>query len=413
MDMISKDSWEDYIDKLNRVNTKAADEMLAWTEKYGYDYPAIVDQAFAIATRYGEGAAALACEMCDEMAELQGIYIPPTEPAEAKSYEYVKAAVDDKIEKGQESKIPDTVAEIVKRRGAETTLKAARYYNAWFAWVPHGNPCAFCRMLASNGWQRASKKSKFSHATHIHAHCSCEYAISFQGPYEIGGYDPDKYLEEYESYSGSAEARLKAMRSQDRRQKAGQDENEVKVPKKFDGNFDDYLPLSIGKEERAVLSGLNQKARETGYEHAQIISENGKSAIFTSNDKNGVGINLDIIDGEHLKVYHSHTNLTPLSKKDFRFLCDERVEEIGNVASNGDAFIARIGNGYRPSIEEFESVINDDFQAMINGEIASDPERFGLSFDSSPEEYTYVAIREQAFQIAASFGWEYEGGRIE
>jgi len=76
--------------------------------------------AFAIATRYGEGAAALACEMCDEMAELQGIYIAPTELAEAKSYEYVKAAVD--ADRKEEAKPVNERNEIDKSKTPRYTI---------------------------------------------------------------------------------------------------------------------------------------------------------------------------------------------------------------------------------------------------------------------------------------------------
>lgn len=69
---------------------------------------------------------------------------------------------------------------------------------AEFAWVPHGDTCAFCTMLASRGWQRASKKAlKNGHAEHIHAHCDCEYAVRFGRESSVKGYDPDEYLRRY------------------------------------------------------------------------------------------------------------------------------------------------------------------------------------------------------------------------
>lgn len=50
------------------------------------------------------------------------------------------------------------VSRLVKRAGADTTLKNAQRDGAEFAWVPHGDSCAFCLTLASRGWQRASQR---------------------------------------------------------------------------------------------------------------------------------------------------------------------------------------------------------------------------------------------------------------
>ena len=87
--------------------------------------------------------------------------------------------------------------------GADTTLKNAERDGAQFAWVPHGDTCAFCIALASRGWQYKSKKAmRNGHAEHIHAHCDCEYAVRFDGKSTVAGYDPDKYLEEYYDANG-------------------------------------------------------------------------------------------------------------------------------------------------------------------------------------------------------------------
>ena len=57
-------------------------------------------------------------------------------------------------------------------------LKNAVRDGAEWAWVPHGDTCPFCITLASNGWQKASRKVlKGGHAEHIHANCDC--AVSY------------------------------------------------------------------------------------------------------------------------------------------------------------------------------------------------------------------------------------------
>ena len=69
-------------------------------------------------------------------------------------------------------------------------------------------------MLASNGWQKASKKAlKGGHAEHIHANCDCTYAIRFNEKTNYAGYDPDKYREIYDGAEGNTwQEKLNYMR---------------------------------------------------------------------------------------------------------------------------------------------------------------------------------------------------------
>ncbi|MDY5643704.1 MAG: hypothetical protein SPH45_02205, partial [Gemmiger qucibialis] len=99
--------------------------------------------------------------------------------------------------------LPNGVRRLVKRAGADTTLHNAIRDGAEWAWVPHGDTCPFCIMLASNGWQKASAKLlKGGHAEHIHANCDCEFAIRFDHKTTVAGYDPDKYLVQYNAAGG-------------------------------------------------------------------------------------------------------------------------------------------------------------------------------------------------------------------
>lgn len=99
--------------------------------------------------------------------------------------------------------LPNGVSRLVKRAGADTTLKNAVRDGAEWAWVPHGDTCPFCITLASNGWQKASSKVlKGGHAEHIHANCDCEFAIRFDHNTTVAGYDPEKYLAQYNAAGG-------------------------------------------------------------------------------------------------------------------------------------------------------------------------------------------------------------------
>ncbi|MBQ1756264.1 MAG: hypothetical protein IIZ96_05930 [Oscillospiraceae bacterium] len=106
------------------------------------------------------------------------------------------------------------MARLVKMAGVDTTMQNALRDGAEWAWVPHGDTCAFCITLASRGWQRASKKAlKGGHAEHIHANCDCTYAVRFDGKSNVAGYYPDDYLEMYESADGlKPKDKINAMR---------------------------------------------------------------------------------------------------------------------------------------------------------------------------------------------------------
>jgi len=208
---ITKKSWNKYIKLLSATNETAAKKMQAWISKNGYDsIEAMVDYAYSLTTSYGETAASLACEMYDEVAAAQGAKVKPAEPADTLPVEYVDKAVRDQAATNPEQ-IPSTVSRMVKQTASDTTLKNAKRDGAYFAWIPSGDTCAFCRTIASNGWVRASHKTvQGDHADHIHANCNCEFAISFHGPGNVEGYDPDAYLQEYYAANGDINAMRRA-----------------------------------------------------------------------------------------------------------------------------------------------------------------------------------------------------------
>lgn len=211
---IPKRTWNKYVRTLAKINNQAAEAMIQWAKVNGYDdMQALVDYAWSIATAYGEAAAALACEMYDAIATASRAKVPAAEPAETPTYQEVAVAVYGTAKKSN-VEIPSTVGRLVKRVGADTTLKNALRDGAQFAWVPNGDTCAFCVTLASRGWQNMSKKAlKNGHAEHIHNNCDCEYAIRFDGKTNVAGYDPDQYAALYYGADGnSPKDRINAMR---------------------------------------------------------------------------------------------------------------------------------------------------------------------------------------------------------
>lgn len=183
--------------RLARLNQSAGQLMADYIAAHGtVDTDALIAYAHALVTKYGEGSAELACQMYDALAAAAKAGVPAAEPAEPASYGEIARMVQ--ATKASPPQIQRGVSRLVKRAGADTTLKNALRDGAEFAWVPQGDTCAFCLTLASRGWQKASQAAiKGGHAEHIHANCDCEYAIRFDGASTVAGYDPEKYLKQY------------------------------------------------------------------------------------------------------------------------------------------------------------------------------------------------------------------------
>lgn len=200
---ISAKTWNEYITRLSRLNQKAGQLMREYIDAHGTaDTDDLVAYAYGLVTKYGEGSAELACQMYEALAEAQGVYVPAAEPAETASYGEVARMVHATKDQNP-ANLPNGVSRLVKRAGADTTLKNAIRDGAEWAWVPHGDTCPFCITLASNGWQKDSDKVlKGGHAQHIHAHCDCEFAVRFRSDTTVAGYDPDMYYRKYREAGG-------------------------------------------------------------------------------------------------------------------------------------------------------------------------------------------------------------------
>lgn len=196
-----------YHARLSKLNEKAGQLMQEYVAAHGTeDGPALIAYAHALVTKYGEGSAELACQMYDALAEASKANLPAAEPAATAEYGEVARMVN-ATKRQNPANLPNGVRRLVKRAGADTTLHNAIRDGAEWAWVPHGDTCPFCIMLASNGWQKASAKLlKGGHAEHIHANCDCEFAVRFDGSTTVAGYDPEKYLRQYRAAGSDVNA---------------------------------------------------------------------------------------------------------------------------------------------------------------------------------------------------------------
>ena len=447
---ISENAWVRFTRALAAVDNTAARKFAAYLTanpiESTEDQQAAVEYANALVSSYGEGAAALACEMYDATAAASGMTLPPAEPAELPGYGEVAKAINGVL---KHSDMPEQlsapVARLVKRTGADTTLKNAIRDGAEFAWVPHGDTCAFCLMLASNGWQRASKKAlKNGHAAHIHAHCDCTYAVRFDGKTTVAGYDPDKYREMYDNAEGDTwQEKLNSMRRDqyaDNKDKINARKRELYAVKKdslpnaaaddkinkdyrsilaakqpgdtvqpasIRGDYNDFRELELTDEERADLTELRRLAVDTNSEHGMAVYQGGKTKIQTDNDHNMVEIGFPK-GSEHVTLYHSHTDDSVLSPEDFKSVLNQDVDRDAVISANGDIWIVDFTTGIRPAKEYFDKAIaflRDD----VDRDLKNDPSYEEWSFD---ERY-YMRGREIMLRTSRLFEWNLMGGHLD
>ena len=245
--------WIKYIDTLAAINKTAAQKFVAYLNAHDVTTAAgkkaAIDYAYALATRYGEMAAAASCEMYDAVAEASGAILPAAEPAATATYGEVAKTFNGMVKQKQNNEaMGNAVGRLVKRTGADTVLQNAKRDGAECAWVPHGDTCSFCLMLASNGWQTASKKTiKGDHAEHIHANCDCTFAIRFDGKSGVAGYDPDRYREIYDNAEGNSwQEKLNSMR----REEYAKNADKIRAQKR------EAYRTRVDRKNKTVYSGI-------------------------------------------------------------------------------------------------------------------------------------------------------------
>lgn len=229
---LSEKTWKKYIEKLRKINEKAAQLMEEYLATHNVNTKegrkAMLDYAYSLATSFGEGSAELACQMYDATAEMSGVTLPMAEPAPTATYKEVAVAVQGEMLRTDNIEVvASTVGRLVKMAAADTTLQNALRDGAQFAWIPSGDTCPYCLMIASRGWQNAAKH-RGGHAEHIHTNCDCMYQIRFNADTKVAGYDPDNLYKQYAAGGDTPKERLNAMR----RQYYAENRNAINVQKR-------------------------------------------------------------------------------------------------------------------------------------------------------------------------------------
>lgn len=196
---ISSKAWTAYIDKLSALDKKAAKLIEDFINGYGglelTPRDELISYAHKVATKYGDGAAALAAAMYDAIAYAQHADVDDAEMAETATYEETARAINGAAKFSFDPVvIGGAVSRLVKMAGVDTTAKNAIRDNAEWAWVAEGDTCAYCLMAAAEGWHKASKEAmNGNHAEHVHANCDCTYSVRFDKSSTVAGYNPDSY----------------------------------------------------------------------------------------------------------------------------------------------------------------------------------------------------------------------------
>lgn len=282
--------------RLARLNQRAGQLMADYIAAHGTrDTDALIDYAHALVTKYGEGSAELACQMYDALAAAARAGVPAAEPAEPASYGEIARMVQ--ATKASPPQMQRGVSRLVKRAGADTTLKNALRDGAEFAWIPQGDTCAFCLTLASRGWQKASQAAiKGGHAEHIHANCDCEYAIRFDGASTVAGYDPDEYLRRYRAAGSDVNALRRVNYAANRERINAQKRAAYALRQKNRGQKVAITDIAIQKVPLVAPNGADHQT-------AFFIQETHKELLRFAqkqNDSNEVACLLDLTTGEKL-----------------------------------------------------------------------------------------------------------------
>ena len=206
---IKRKTWDKYIETLRKLNDAAADAFKEYLKTHeivtSQQRADAIMYAYGLATRYGEASAEFSARMYEAVARGSKKTIEAALPAETATYGEVAKTVNGCLKQSTNiDLIGNSIGRLVKQAGVDTVCQNAIRDGAEWAWVPEGDSCAFCMMLASNGWQRASKDVlKGNHAEHIHANCDCTFAIRFDSRTNVEGYDPDYYKDMFKDAEGN------------------------------------------------------------------------------------------------------------------------------------------------------------------------------------------------------------------
>lgn len=360
MATISQAQWKRYIARLRKINDTAAEEFRKIViDKGGYgniERQKLIDYAYGISTKYGEASAALSAEMYDAIAELSGAAVPAALPAETASYSEVSKTINGILKKSQnEDFLASGVGRLVKMAGTDTILSNAyrdrpkgkgskrRHSGAQVAWIPFGDTCPFCLMLASKGWVNQTEWGANSHSEHIHSNCDCTYAVRFNKDLSFEGYDPDEYKAIYDNAEGKTRnEKFKSMRHSyysENQEKINlqkriayakrEDKLEMYRREKNVGAFSDLEELMTNKHVRGVVADMGLDPKDVLYKidrreemlktpYSGVTADDGKSITLFPNAFKNREVLVKTIGHENVHLNQVRKNGKVVSTEDLK-----------------------------------------------------------------------------------------------
>jgi len=212
---IKMKSWRKYTDVLKQLSDTASNKLKDYILE-GHTEQETLDYAYALVQRYGEASAEMACQMYEALADYSGAMVQAAEPASVATYgETAKAIRGTMLRTKDAATIAASAGRYVKLASVDTMMKNALRDGAEWAWIPAGDSCAFCTMLASRGWVKASNELiENGHMTHVHSNCDCTFCVRHSKSVTVESYEPEALYEQYINAGSTKWERLNGLRRQ-------------------------------------------------------------------------------------------------------------------------------------------------------------------------------------------------------
>ena len=383
---ISTKDWVKYINRLSELNRTASEEMTAWIQRNGFgNREALLDYAYALVTKYGEGSASLSAEMYDATMEMEGAFYPAAVPAPTATYDETAKAVNGTLKRSRNPfYVGATVGRLVKMAGADTTIKNAIRDGVEWAWIPHGDTCPFCITLASRGWQQASAAVlKGNHAEHIHSNCDCTFAIRSATDTTYDAYDPDRYLEMYENAEGNSwQEKVNSMRRIDyaaNKEKINAQKRAAYAERVEKSEKDSIM--SVRKKETFMAGEESLRTKNGGEfgvnwnivkskeytERFNVLSDNAKANELAAQRARNALVNRDGKKTEELYAISLTTGKDVASITDQHYdfgvkRTEKFTADVNRALERGESilFIHNHPRGFPPSLTDINEIMNNN-----------------------------------------------------
>ena len=190
--------------------------------------------------------------------------------------------------------------------------------------------------------------------------------------------------------------------------KARQENGDMVKPSSMNGDYYGFQEIDISEERLNDLLELNKFSKQSDYEYGKMVYPGSNENPFTDKKHNSITFDLRGITSNHIELYHSHTDESTPSIEDLHAFIDTRIDKIGIISINGDAWIVDGSVGFRPGNDKEFSDIAKMYRQSAYDMIVNDPSFYSWTY----EERYYMLVREQFRMIANHYEWDVMGGNV-